>query len=29
VKPYFEEEVILKGGKTGKLIKLKDVELNE
>lgn len=29
VKPYFEEEVILKGIKTGKKIELTDVELNE
>lgn len=29
VKPYFEEEVVLKGVRTGKLIELKDVELNE
>lgn len=29
VKPYFEEEVILKGTKIGKVIELKDLELNE
>ncbi len=29
VKPYFEEEVVLKGVKIGKTIELKDVELNE
>lgn len=29
VKPYFEEEVILRGTRIGKTIELKDVELNE